>query len=154
MKILHICNLAYKKSAEQFYNTDRKISFGLQQNGHFVYDFSFKDMAYFGTIWRTKKIGAKWANAEVLRLTDNLQPDLVLIGHCPQIDPETLKQIRQKYPNIKIAFWYVDPIYESEKIKFIHKFQPYLDTIFTTTGGSCYNNLLKTILQLHICQIW
>lgn len=143
MKILHICNLAYKKSAEQFYNTDRKISFGLQQNGHFVYDFSFKDMAYFGTIWRTKKIGAKWANAEVLRLTDNLQPDLVLIGHCPQIDPETLKQIRQKYPNIKIAFWYVDPIYESEKIKFIHKFQPYLDTIFTTTGGELLQQFAK-----------
>lgn len=135
MKILHICNQAYKKSAAHFYNTDRKISFGLQQNGHFVYDFSFKDMAYFGTIWRTKKIGAKWANAEILRLTDNLQPDLVLIGHCPQISPETLKQIRQRYPKTKIAFWYVDPIYEAKKIKFIHDFQPYLDAIFVTTGG-------------------
>lgn len=57
MKILHIANFGFNKQGAHFYCTDRKISAGLIENGHFVYDFSFRDMARMGTIFKTKKLG-------------------------------------------------------------------------------------------------
>ncbi|WP_180085528.1 MULTISPECIES: glycosyltransferase [unclassified Acinetobacter] len=141
MKILHINNFAFKKSGAEFYNTDRKISAGLVLNGHHVYDFSFHDMAYYGTVWRTKKIGKKWANEEVIKIVENFEPDLILIGHSSLLNCETLKTIKSVYPQTKIAFWYVDWICVEKKANFIKEWSPYLDTIFVTTSGE----LLKTL---------
>ncbi|SSR66936.1 glycosyltransferase [Acinetobacter baumannii] len=44
MKILHIANFGFNKQGAHFYCTDRKISAGLIENGHFVYDFSFRGL--------------------------------------------------------------------------------------------------------------
>lgn len=141
MKILHINNFAFKKSGAEFYNTDRKISAGLVLNGHHVYDFSFHDMAYYGTIWRTKKVGKKWANQEVLKVIKNFEPDLILIGHSSLLSVDTLKAVKAQYPQTKIAFWYVDWICVDKKANFIKEWSPYLDSIFVTTSGE----LLKTL---------
>ncbi|WP_374664685.1 glycosyltransferase [Acinetobacter sp.] len=135
MKILHIANFGFNKQGAHFYCTDRKISAGLTENGHFVYDFSFRDMARMGTIFKTKKLGANWANKEVLKVVDNLEPDLVLVGHSDLMSPNVLKEIKQRYPQTKIAFWYVDWLCEEPKSSFIYDFLPYADAIFCTTGG-------------------
>lgn len=92
MKILHISNFAFNKLGERYYSMDRKISAGLIENGHFVYDYSFRDMARMGTIFKTKKMGSGVANAEILKIVDNLRPDLILIGHSDLLKPETLKK--------------------------------------------------------------
>ncbi len=63
-----------------------------------------------GTIFKTKKLGANWANKEVLKIVSNLEPDLVLIGHSDLMSPTVLKRYKQKFPKTKIAFWYVDPL--------------------------------------------
>lgn len=136
MKILHIANFGFNKQGAHFYCTDRKISAGLTENGHFVYDFSFRDMARMGTIFKTKKLGANWANKEVLKVVDNLEPDLVLVGHSDLMSPNVLKEIKQRYPQTKIAFWYVDWLCEEPKSSFIYDFLPYADAVFCTTGGA------------------
>ncbi|MEN8352533.1 glycosyltransferase [Acinetobacter towneri] len=135
MKILHIANFGFNKQGAHFYCTDRKISAGLIENGHFVYDFSFRDMARMGTIFKTKKLGANWANKEVLKIVSNLEPDLVLIGHSDLMSPTVLKEIKQQFPKTKIAFWYVDWLCEAPKSNFIYDFLPYADAIFCTTAG-------------------
>ncbi|RKG33863.1 glycosyltransferase [Acinetobacter guerrae] len=147
MKILHIANFGFNKQGAHFYCTDRKISAGLIENGHFVYDFSFRDMARMGTIFKTKKLGACWANKEILKTVQNLEPDLVLIGHSDLMSPEVLKQIKQMYPKTKIAFWYVDPLYHEHKLDFIKAFSPYLDAIFSTTGGEYLAKLKESHLS-------
>ena len=146
MKILHIANFGFNKQGAHFYCTDRKISAGLVENGHFVYDFSFRDMARMGTIFKTKKLGANWANKEILKIVNNIEPDLVLIGHSDLMSPSVLQDIKQQYPKTKIAFWYVDPLYLEQKLGFIRDFSPYLDAIFCTTGGES----LKKLKQPHL----
>lgn len=148
MKILHIANFGFNKQGAHFYCTDRKISAGLIENGHFVYDFSFRDMARMGTIFKTKKLGANWANKEILKIVENIEPDLVLIGHSDLMSPMVLKEIKQRYPNTKIAFWYVDPLYLQHKLGFVHAFSPYLDAIFCTTGGEYLKQLKQSHLQV------
>ena len=148
MKILHIANFGFNKQGAHFYCTDRKISAGLTQNGHFVYDFSFRDMARMGTIFKTKKLGANWANKEILKIVDNLEPELILIGHSDLMSPTVLKEIKLKYPKTKIAFWYVDPLYLEQKLGFIREFSPYLDAIFCTTGGEYLQKLKHPHLKV------
>lgn len=148
MKILHIANFGFNKQGAHFYCTDRKISAGLIENGHFVYDFSFRDMARMGTIFKTKKLGANWANKEILKIVDNLEPDLVLVGHSDLMSPMVLKEIKQRYPKTKIAFWYVDPLYLQQKLGFVHAFAPYLDAIFCTTGGEYLQQLKQPHLKV------
>ena len=146
MKILHIANFGFNKQGAHFYCTDRKISAGLIENGHFVYDFSFRDMARMGTVFKTKKLGASWANKEILKIIDNIEPDLVLVGHSDLMSPNVLKEIKQHYPQTKIAFWYVDPLYLEHKLDFVREFSPYLDAIFCTTGGE----YLQKLKQPHL----
>ncbi|WP_180064600.1 glycosyltransferase [Acinetobacter sp. YH12095] len=148
MKILHIANFGFNKQGAHFYCTDRKISAGLIENGHFVYDFSFRDMARMGTIFKTKKLGANWANKEVLKIVSNLEPDLVLIGHSDLMSPTVLKEIKQQFPKTKIAFWYVDPLYLEQKLGFVREFSPYLDAIFCTTGGEYLQKLKQPNLKV------
>lgn len=145
MKVLHIANFGYRKSGATYYNTDRKISAGLIQNGHFVYDFSFRDMAKLNTIFKTKKLGASWANKEVLKLVDNIRPELVLIGHSDLLTAQTLQSIKHLYPSTKIAFWYVDRINDPHRIQYIKDFSRYLDAVFCTTAGE----LLMQFKQSH-----
>ncbi|WP_445116481.1 glycosyltransferase family protein [Acinetobacter sp. WZC-1] len=148
MKILHIANFGFNKQGAHFYCTDRKLSAGLIENGHFVYDFSFRDMARMGTVFKTKKLGASWANREILKIVDNIEPELVLIGHSDLMNPNVLKQIKQQYPQTKIAFWYVDPLYLEHKLGFVHDFSPYLDAIFCTTGGASLAKLKQPHLRV------
>ena len=148
MKVLHIANFGFNKQGAHFYCTDRKISAGLIENDHFVYDFSFRDMARMGTIFKTKKLGAKWANKEILKIVANVEPDLVLVGHSDLMSPNVLKEIKQKYPLTKIAFWYVDPLYLDHKLDFVREFSPYLDAIFCTTGGEHLQKLKQPHLKV------
>ncbi|MHA3893490.1 glycosyltransferase family protein [Acinetobacter sp. GXMZU3951] len=136
MKILHISNFAFNKLGERYYSIDRKISAGLIENGHFVYDYSFRDMARMGTIFKTKKLGSGVANNEILKIIENLRPDLLLIGHSDLLKKETLQNIRKNYPSIKIGFWFVDWLCEQSKANYIRGFSPYVDAIFCTTGGT------------------
>lgn len=101
MKILHIANFGFNKQGAHFYCTDRKISAGLIENGHFVYDFSFRDMARMGTVFKTKKLGASWANKEILKIVDHIEPDLVLIGHSDLMSPEVLKKLSNTIQKLK-----------------------------------------------------
>ena len=45
MRILHIANFSLFKNEAVFYSIDRKISIGLIRNGHFVADFSYRDLS-------------------------------------------------------------------------------------------------------------
>jgi hypothetical protein len=135
VKVLHIANFGYRNHGEAFYNTDRKISAGFTENGHLVYEFSFRDMARLGTIWRTKKMGAGWANQEVIQVADRVEPDLILIGHSELLEVKTLRALKQRLPHTPIALWYVDALFDQHKTGFIFELSPYLDAVFATTGG-------------------
>jgi hypothetical protein len=141
MKILHVANFGYTKHGAAYYFTDRKISAGFVRNKHFVYEFSMRDIARMSNIFKTKNLGKSKANAEVLAICKNLRPDLLLLGHAQLIKAETLKYIRQNYPETKIALWFVDPLFHEQDTEYMKSYFPYLDTIFVTTGGESLENL-------------
>lgn len=131
MKILHVANFSLLKKDAVFYSMDKKISNGLIRNGHLVCDFSYRDFSKIYRVLGLKKIGINKMVKSLFASINNIQPDLILLGHTELIDGEVLSLIRKKYPNIKIAMWWVDWLKNLSSIKSKIK---YIDVLFTTTG--------------------
>ena len=136
MKILHVANFNMGKYGNTYYNTDRKLTNGLIRNGHFVYEFSYRDVARYESFFRTTKLnGERKANRFLLKTVSQFQPDLLLLGHSELITVETLERIREMVPGIKIALWYVDPLFHEQAIQHVINRLECFDAVFATTGG-------------------
>lgn len=150
MRILHIANFSIFKNDAVFYSTDKKISNGLIRNGHLVSDFSYRDISKINRVLGLKKIGINKMIKSLIASIDNLQPELVLLGHSELINGEVLSFIREKYPKIKIAMWWVDWLKNLSSIKSKIK---YIDVLFTTTGIKDFPNIDFENKNLKICYI-
>lgn len=135
MRILHVANFSNYKYGNDLYATDRKISSGLIQNGHFVYDFSYRDVCRNESLFRTTKFGTRKVNQQLLKACDNIYPDLLLLGHSELIEADTLLTIKKRYPDIKIGLWYVDALFHEQKMSHVLNRLPAIDMFFATTGG-------------------
>ncbi|MFA6630107.1 MAG: glycosyltransferase [Sulfuricurvum sp.] len=135
MKIVHVASYNYLKDGQSYYATDYKIHQGLVRNGHFVYPFSYRDTARCANIFGSKKWGVGKTNKRLIETCRNIRPDLLLMAHAELITLETLHEIRKMIPSIKIAMWFVDPLWANHHIANIHSKLPALDIFFATTGG-------------------
>lgn len=116
LKIVHCANFSESKYGAVYYAIDRKLSNGLIRNGHFVYDFSYREVAKNSTFFKSKKFGIKNANNALLETIENIEPDLLLLGHSELITKETLLKAKMLFPHMKIAMWWVDWIYNLNNI--------------------------------------
>ena len=136
MRILHVANFSTHKYGTSFYSTDRKISAGLIQNGHFVYDFSYRDVSRNESVFKTTKFGTNTVNKKLLETCDHLCPHLLLLGHSELIKAATLETVKQRHPDIKIGLWYVDPLFNQERTRHILDRLKSIDVFFATTSGN------------------
>lgn len=132
MKIVHVSNFSLTKNGEAFYSMDRKISAGLIQNGHFVYDFSYRDQAKFHRFLGFKQKSMEKMNSDLVQTCANIQPDLLLISKAEHIASETLCNLKKMFPAMKVAQWFVDSL-KTENQNFIEQFQ-YVDCFFGATA--------------------
>lgn len=132
LKIIHCANFSYFKNGEVFYATDRKISHGLMHQGHFVYDFSYRDQAKAQRVIGFKKKSIEKMNQDLIETCKNIQPDLLLLAKAEFLYSDTLEKIREDIPNIKIAKWFVDFLNREEK-DFFEQFK-YIDYFFQTSA--------------------
>jgi hypothetical protein len=135
MRILHVANFNNNKYGVDIYNMDRKISSGLIQNGHFVYNFSYRDVCRNESVFRTTKLGTGKLNQKLLKACDNIHPDLLLLGHSELVEAATLEEIKIRHPDAKIALWYVDALFHERKMAHVFERLPVIDIFFATTGG-------------------
>lgn len=138
MRIIHCAPFnIVTKSGGALYSNPIKISHGLIQNGHFVHNFDYRDMARYFSFFRNKKHGQNKMNHFFISNIDDIKPDLIIFGHAELIYPETFAYIKNQ--GIKILFWYNDiPIQKS-----FSQVSPFFDVIVTTAGGKFVENLQK-----------
>lgn len=151
MRILHAANFSWfsadKKCADnlaRYYSIDRKISNGFVRNGCVVWDFSYRDAArYLSPLFRSKNLGAKKMNAALVAQARAFAPDLILLGHCELITPQTLAALRRIFLDAKIAQWWVDS-FAPHSLPHLRAKQKYLDAFFATTAPEYYAPLLES----------
>jgi hypothetical protein len=142
MKILQISNFGIKKNLEWFYNSDYKLYYGLVRLGHAVYQFSNRDIAKQVSIFKSRFGAAAKVNKKLLKICDNLRPDMILIGHAEMISNETLQQIKLKY-GTKIVLFNVDALWvEHIREHLLHR-SKVADAMFLTTAGESLEQFRK-----------
>ncbi|CAN1598522.1 GT4_PimA-like domain containing protein [Candidatus Pelagibacterales bacterium] len=139
-KILHIANFDEKNNFRlSNINLANKISNGFIKDKFQTINFSdrfFLQQNPFSKI-----------DDRIIDILKNFKPNLLLLGHTNSLQIETLKNIKDKFTDIKIAFWYEDsinkngPDYNKNK-QFIEKYKDYVDQYFVTTDK---NNIQSSI---------
>ena len=139
-KILHIANFDEKNNFRlSNINLANKISNG------FIKD-KFQTINFSDRFFLQQNPFSKIDN-RIIDILKNFKPNLLLLGHTNSLKIETLKNIKDKFTDIKIAFWYEDsinkngPDYNKNK-QFIEKYKDYVDQYFVTTDK---NNIQSSI---------
>jgi hypothetical protein len=147
VKIVHVSNFGQKPRGAFQHGAAPKISNGLIRNGHFVANFSDRDVARAGSWFGDhRKFGIGSANRVLREFCYNTRPDLLLLGHADVIRPKTLLAIRQDLPALKIVQWNVDAVYEpdnSDNIRRIRSKLEAVDATLVTTAGDTLASLAK-----------
>ena len=145
LRILHITNFNERLDGRLFFNTGRRINNGFIRLGHSVLGFSDRDILKYYKSYKDFS-GGKTLNEKLKKTCYNYKPDLIVMGHSDLIDAQQLGQLRDDYPNIKIAQWFLDPLnidgpdYIRNKQRILDK-SDYIDTNFITTSPKALNFL-------------
>lgn len=139
LKILHIANFKTEHNGSMFYNTDSKIQHGLIELGHYVHAFDYKFMVRKSNIFNTTSLSHKKVHQQLIELCENINFDLILIGHI-HLPNDLLKKLKSIYP-CKIAMWFVDPINEPHRLSHFKEMQDQVNALFITTAGKYLEKL-------------
>ena len=137
MRILHITNFNERLDCRLFFNTGRIINNGFIRLGHSVLGFSDRDiLKYYRSI--NDFSGSKTLNEKLRKTCYNYKPDLIVMGHSDLIKAQQLAELKDDYPDIKIAQWFLDPLnrngpdYYRNKKRILDKID-FTDANFITT---------------------
>ena len=154
LRILHVTNFNEKHNGRLFFNTGRRLNNGFARLNHSILDFSDRDIqSNYKSINDIN--GSKVLNEKLINTAYNYKPDLLVLGHADLITPKTLSDLKDNYPNLKIAQWFLDPLspyapdYEKNKQRILHKSE-FIDANFVTTSPDVLPFLPKDKINCYI----
>ncbi len=149
LRILHVTNFNERHDGRLFFNTGRRLNNGFIRLGHSILDFSDRDIQKYYKGYKDIS-GAKALNEKLKKTCYNYKPDLLVLGHADLISPNTLGELKDDYPGLKISQWFLDPLnkkgpdYERNKNRILDK-STFVDANFMTTSPDVLNFLPKKI---------
>jgi len=114
LKIVHCGIFNERDNGNFFYGLERKMSHGLSQNGHFVYNFSYRDEERNLRLLGIKDSGLKKMNKKLIDICMNIKVDVLFLAKAEKISIETISTIKKLLPNLKVIQWYVDHLEEND----------------------------------------
>ncbi len=138
-KILHISNFNEKNNQRLFnISIASKLTNGLIRNNNDVINFSYRN-------YLSQKVFPNLDN-DVLEISKNYKPDLILLGHNNILKNETLKIFKKEKK--KIALWYEDHVADygpnwKSNLNLIEKNHDLIDKFFITTHPSVIKTKIK-----------
>ena len=154
LRILHITNFNERHNGRLFFNTGRRINNGFIRLGNSVLEFSDRDIQKHYKSYSDFS-GAKSLNDKLRKTCYNYKPDMIVLGHADLISPIMLGQLKDEYPNLKIAQWFLDPLningpdYKRNKHRILDKSE-FVDANFITTSPDVLNFLPKNVINYYI----
>ena len=154
LRILHITNFNERHNGRLFFNTGRRINNGFIRLGNSVLEFSDRDIQKHYKSY-TDISGAKSLNEKLKKTCYNYKPDLVVLGHADLISSDMLGELKDEYPYLKIAQWFLDPLnkngpdYLKNKNRILDKSE-FIDANFITTSPDVLNFLPRNVKNYFI----
>lgn len=128
-------------------NLDSKLSLGLAQLGHVVYNFSQRDVARSENPFKSKVLGRKAMIKALFETVINYRPELIILGHSEMIDLDTLTELKYISPGAPFVMWYCDPLFreyeDAYDVPLLSQRSELVDAIFTTSGASVLDEITK-----------
>ena len=147
IRILHITNFNERFNGRLHYNTGKRINNGLIRQGYNVYQLSDRDI-----ISSNRSIlnpsSKNILNKKILEIYDNFKPNLLILGHADHVEKNTLKLIKEKSENVKIAQWFLDPLsrhgpdYTNNRKRILDKID-LIDATFLTSDPNSLDFYIK-----------
>ena len=75
------------------------------------------------------------ANTALRRLCQDIEPDLLLLGHADMIDAATIAALRADLPRLRVLQWNVDPVFDADNIRRIRSKLDVVDATLVSTAG-------------------
>ncbi len=147
LRILHVTNFNERHDGRLFFNTGRRINNGFIRLGHSNLEFSDRDILHHNKGLKDFK-GIKTLNNKLRRTCYNYKPDLIVLGHADSISGNVLGELKDDYPNLKIAQWFLDPLnkkgpdYNQNKNRILDKIE-HINSNFITTSPEALDFLPK-----------
>ena len=154
LRILHVTNFNERHDGRLFFNTGRRINNGFIRQGNSVLEFSDRDIQKNYKSYSDFS-GSKSLNDKLRKTCYNFKPDLLVLGHADQISPNMLGELKNEYPYLRIAQWFLDPLnikgpdFIKNKKRILDKSE-FLDTNFITTSPDVLNFLPKNVRNFFI----
>ena len=122
--------------------------------GNSVLEFSDRDISKNYKSY-ADLTGSKSLNEKLRKTCYNYKPDLLVLGHADLISPIMLGQLKNEYPYLKIAQWFLDPLningpdYLKNKKRILDKSE-FVDANFITTSPDVLGFLPKNVQNFYI----
>lgn len=149
MRILFVGGIQQKNAAARYYDVAPKLINGFIRNGHTVQHFADRDISRASNFLKSRKLGIKKCNVELIKRIDIFKPHLVVFKHADVIQPETLEEIRTRFPNVKMAQVNVDALFNPDNIERIKNKSGLVDANFITTYGKGLNRIKLNNVPVH-----
>lgn len=143
MRILQVDNWQWHRYGALRVSTSRKLYHGLIRGNHKVLEFSDRDLARYEAPLKLKPLGRRRANQRLIETCEKYQPQMMLLGHADLIENSTLLDIKQRHPQLRIAYRNVDPLFNPRTVANIQRRCDVVDSIFVTTGGDALKPFLR-----------
>jgi hypothetical protein len=141
MRVLFVGGMQLKNNAARYYDTAMKLMNGFVRTNNVLLYFSDRDMARFSNIFKSRKMGIKKCNKELIKRIPAFAPDVIVFNHADVILPETLEEIRSKWAHIRMVQVNIDPIFNPDNAERFRNKSGLVDANFITTYGPSLNKL-------------
>lgn len=140
LRLLLVDNLMIRRYGNLRMGPGRKLNCGAVRNNWRICEFSDRDMARLLAPCGIRPWGGAIANKKLVLTAKNFRPDAILLGHCDYVRNETLAKIRKILPDVRIAHFNVDPLWQTGTRAQMDARRDSCDALFATTAG----DVLKT----------
>jgi len=146
-RILHVTNFNERHNGRLYFNTGRRINNGFIRQGNSVLEFSDRDIQKNYKSYSDLS-GAKSLNEKLRKTCFNYKPDIIVLGHADLVSSDMLGQLKDEYPSLKIAQWFLDPLningpdYYKNRNRILDKSE-FVDSNFITTSPDVLSFLSK-----------
>ena len=137
-KIIHVSNFNMLRFKGCFMcGMPIKISNGLTRNGYYVMNYPDRDLCRMFGFGHMNFLGRKRLNRHLIDYCKATAPDALFIGHADSIELDTLREIKELFPELKILQWSCDwivPSFAERNIQALKKYLDVVDVLMITTG--------------------
>ena len=154
LRILHVTNFNERHDGRLYFNTGRRLNNGFIRLGHSILEFSDRDIQKYYKNYKDIS-GKNSLNDKLKKTCYNFKPDLIVLGHADLISSQTLGELKNDYPKLKISQWFLDPLningpdYERNKKRILDKSE-FIESNFLTTSPDVLGFLPKKINNFYI----